>query len=323
MKIDRDVRPHPSSVLTAKPHWRRWAWLMLLPVVGGIGYLAFDFARANTAAAASVLLPEEPLPPKSARPRLVVTFRDAPPEMLLYSPDQHGGPLRLVIEEAGKNIGYDIEWKPLSFAESVKELEAANGDVDIDIVPIAHFKTPEREKTTRFSVSLGQVPYQVNFIVPVGRRQPIRSPKDLKGLKVGYRGKAFFYDGFDLLTGFERVKFANETELVKAFSEQNLDVIVSNNMLAIEHAQSEVGVNCKNYKYAEMTESPAANLFLLYSRKASKQPIFDSFDKALAKMRDGKIIEKIYRSFNMAAPLNPPSKVSMPDRNHLGCIGKK
>ena len=46
-------------------------------------------------------------PPKL--PKLAVTFRDAPPDMLVYSKGRFSGPLRYVLEEAPGRIGYSVE----------------------------------------------------------------------------------------------------------------------------------------------------------------------------------------------------------------------
>ena len=77
------------------------------------------------------------------RPQFLATYRDGPPDMVMYSEGRHSGPLRYVTEEAARRIGYRIEWKHKSFSKSVPGLV----DGTVDIIPYVFYKMPEMQRT--------------------------------------------------------------------------------------------------------------------------------------------------------------------------------
>ena len=273
-------------------------WLLALAVaLSAASYLVVRLNKTHDEIV-SVLLPWAVPPQAPPRPKLIATYRDLPPELVVYSPGRHAGPLRMIIEEAADRIGYDVEWKAASFADGLTALSEGTAD----IVPSALFKTPEREKLMRFSVSLGRIPYIISFMQRTDSNQPIKKLDDLKGRTVGYRSSVLYFDEFDSLSGFKRVMFSNDIDMMKAFADRVVDVVVVNNKRAAERAQISSGINSGNYKYGDMTITQEVDLYMLYSLKPERQPIFDQLDQALLKMKNDNLLVDIYKSFNVPPP---------------------
>lgn len=246
--------------------------------------------------------------PQAKRPQLIVTYRDTPPEMLGYSPGRHSGPLRYVIEEAAERIGYGITWKSASFADSVDQVVAGT----IDIAPNARFKTAEREKTMRFSVSLGRVPSVINFLVRKDNAAVIDTIDDLKGHAVGYRRNVSYFTAFGDATHFKKVAYGDDKSMVKGFADRVVDVLVVNNKRGIERALAAGGVNVNSFRYVNFEVSEEADVYLLYSKVPARQAVYDRLDQALLQMKQQGVITDIYNSFDADppdAPRPPPLPV--------------
>lgn len=231
-------------------------------------------------------------------PRLVATYRDVPPDMLTYSPGRHSGPLRYVIEEAAGRIGYGIEWRPAPFGESLDKAKSG----DVDIVPFVRFKTEDREKVFRFSESMGKVKAVTFFLQHADDPQPIRALEDLRGRTVGYRPGSFYYEEFMPDTRFKKAGFPDDGKLIKGFIDRKVNVVVVNIPQATERALAAAGYGASNYKYAELVIERETEMYMLYTRAAGRQEVFDRLDQALVKMREEGLIEDIYKSFEADPP---------------------
>lgn len=232
----------------------------------------------------------------SKLPKLVVTFRDVPPDMIVYSLGRHSGPLRYVLEEATARIGYAIEWKALSFSRSLAGLV----DGSVDIVPSAHHKTPEREKEAHFSVSLGQQLRPVFFALHRDNPAIIKTLGDLAGHTVGHLKGSFYFAEFNSATHFKKIAYADNRSLMLGFLKGTVDIIVMNNRKAAERELSPLGYN--KFKYADLIINDTPDMFFLYSRISHPQEVFDRLDQALVQMKNEGLIADIYQGFDADPP---------------------
>jgi len=242
------------------------------------------------------LAPQTSTVQETERPKLIVTFRDVPPDMTVYSPGRHSGPLRYVLEEAADRIGYAIEWKGLSFSRSLTGL----ADGSVDIVPSAHHKTEEREKDAIFSVSLGQQLRPVFFALHIDNPATIKTMADLKGHTVGYLKGSFYFAEFNTSTHFKKIAYADNRSLMLGFLKGAVDIIVMNNKKAAERELAPLGYN--KYKYAELVVNDKPEMYFLYSRISQKKELFEHLDQVLVQMKNEGLIADIYRSFEADAP---------------------
>ncbi len=103
-------------------------------------------------------------------------FRHRPPEMVIEG-EKISGPLKDILEEAAKKIGYTIKWRTdAPFPRSLADLKKGK----IDILP----RTVRSEEREEFVNYLGPIGYQqkdILFLVKKGQEGLINRYEDLKG----------------------------------------------------------------------------------------------------------------------------------------------
>lgn len=232
-----------------------------------------------------------------ALPVLIASYRDGPPDMVMYTKDRHDGPLKVLLEEAVKRIGYRVQWIQLSYSRSVKAIEEGK----IDIIPYVFYKTPEREKEMRFSESLGLRPRPVYFIVKGNLdKRSIAKMEDLAGYTLGYRDKSYYFAEFHSATEYKKVAYQDDASLVQGFIQGDVDIIVLNNQKATERALYAVGFN--DFQYADLVFNRESDIYFLYSRLPQHAKTFDRLDEVLLQMKKEGTITQIYNSFDADPP---------------------
>lgn len=230
------------------------------------------------------------------RPTLVVSFRDNPPDMVVYCGDSHAGPLRSVIEEAAERIGHQVKWKSLSLSASLREL----ADGKLDVIPYLFNKTTDREAIGRFSDGLGGRSRVTSFLIGKDASLSISRFSDLSAFTIGYRKDSYYFPEFHDSRTLRTVAYEVDGKMVRDFVAGKIDAIVLTNKPTIERTFQTLGFN--DFKYAELTYTRDASLYLLYSRDPRKQALFDRLDQAIMEMKREGLIADIYDSFG-AEPL--------------------
>ena len=230
------------------------------------------------------------------RAALVVSYRDAPPDIVTYCSGNHSGPLRAAIEEAATRVGYRIKWVPLSQAESFRALKAGR----VDIVPSLFVKTSERAAIGRFSEGMGGKKRTNSFLMNKNDRRNVSQLSDLATFTIGYRNQSYYFREFHESKTLKTIAYETDADMARAFVAGTIDAVIVNNKSTLERVFLQQGFN--EFKYADYSNSFDAQLYLLYSRDAGKQALFDRFDQAIVQMKQEGFMTDIYRSFD-AMPL--------------------
>jgi polar amino acid transport system substrate-binding protein len=230
------------------------------------------------------------------QPTLVVAYRDVPPDIVVYCGNRHTGPLRDAIEEAASRIGHRVEWRHISQAESFREIK----DGRIDVIPYLFTKTAERAAAGRYGEPLGGKLRTASFIVSKRETRPLTRFDDLAAFVIGYRKDTFYFAEFHDSGRLKKVPYETDAEMAKAFAGGDIDMVIVNNKATLERAFYSLGFN--EFKYAGLTFSRHAELYLLYSHAPAKQNTFDRLDRAIVQMKAEGLVTDIYRSFD-AMPL--------------------
>ena len=282
----------------------RWLLLALVVATILIGIVGIGFAvnlSDETSGLPGTVLAVTGNEPKAddKRPQFLATYRDGPPDMVMYSEGRHSGPLRYVTEEAARRIGYRIEWKHKSFSKSVPGLV----DGTVDIIPYVFYKTPEREKDSRFSVSLGLRPRPIYFVINrrFGDHTTIKTMQDLAGHRVGYRDNSYYFKEFHDAENIVKVPFKNEDEMAQAFALGKVELMVLNNKQEMQRTIASVGFN--DYEYTDLIFDIKSDMYYLFSKLESRAAVFMKLDAALQEMKDDGTIARIYKSFEAEPPL--------------------
>lgn len=279
----------------------RKTWALLwgaVAVVGGLLSYIFLDGPADLHAKTVLVSGDGAAASAPRLPKLVVTYRDARPDMVVYSDGWHGGPIRLITEEAAKRIGYAVEWKQASFSKSIAALEEGA----VDIVPFIFYKTPEREKEFLFSSSLGMRPRPVYFVVKKDgdAARGLRAFGDLKRFKVGYREKSYYFKEFHKAGNISKLPFDKLSDLADGFVRGKIDVMAVTDKLETERLFTTVGFN--DYAYAELRYEMVSDMYYFYSKRKDHSEVMRRFDEAVVKMKNEGVIGEIYRSFDIEPP---------------------
>lgn len=233
-----------------------------------------------------------------SRPTLIASFRDAPPDIILYNEDRHAGPLRELTEEVVRRIGFSIKWVSLSFSKSLKEI----ADGNIDLIPYVFEKSPDRMAVSRFSISLGVRPRPTYFIVPKFKdhKVVIQKLEDLRGMKIGKRAGAHYFDELHTATHFTTLSRSDDLGVAREFNKGNVDVLLVNNKTASERML--VSLGCSEYEYADLVINRYSDMYFMYSSLPKHTQTFDRFDQVLLEMKQSGELADVYKSFGADPP---------------------
>lgn len=268
-----------------------------MPLRMAAAALAWSLGLASSAGAAPASPPQIAATPATPRPRLVVAFLDSPPEMVVYSKYRHSGVLQYIVEEAARRIQCDIEWREMPFGASLDALKKN----EVDIVTNVRFRTPERERFSRFSYNLGSIRSKINFLQNVNDKRDITSLKDLAERRVGYRRGVYYFKEFERMP---RIPFDDNDTMARDFAEEKIDVMVVNNKISSERALKSAGVNSSRYRYASLVmNKELMGMYLMYTLAPRQQALFDQLDNALKNMVQEGVVKEIYQSFDAQPPM--------------------
>ncbi|NAX43773.1 MULTISPECIES: substrate-binding periplasmic protein [unclassified Vibrio] len=222
---------------------------------------------------------------------LKADFRHRPPEMVI-SPDGQkiSGPLKEIIEEAAKNIGFDIEWRNIPFPRSLATLE--NGTVDI--VPRV-IRTTDREAFVRF---IGPISEQTRNIVFVTRSDgpAINNYQDLRELNVGVKRGTAYFEAFDQDKEINRTVVNDDFNLARMLEAKRIDTVIVLDLPALEVELKTI--NFSNYQVATYYYP---NTIGNYYGMPKSHPQADALQDALSEMVKSGRIEAIYAKFGLTA----------------------
>ncbi len=221
-------------------------------------------------------------------------FRHRPPEMIIEGKNRLG-PLKDIIEEAAKKIGYKIKWRNAPFPRSLEDLK--NGV--IDILP----RTVRIEEREKFINYLGPIGYQeknILFLVKKGQENLINRYEDLKGLKIAVKRKAAYFKRFDEDTTLNKQGLRDDDNMVQMFDLGRFDTMAVLDPASLEKAMATY--NITNYAYANYKHIQNSGNYYGMSKKSSNVGIYHQLNESLLNMAKSGEITKIYRRYGVQPP---------------------
>lgn len=222
---------------------------------------------------------------------LKADFRHRPPEMVINAENQQvSGPLKDILEEAAKTIGFNIEWRIIPFPRSLVTLE--NGSVDI--VPRV-IRTAEREAFVRF---IGPISEQTRNIVFVTRSDgpTITNYEDLTSLNIGVKRGTAYFESFDKDKEINKTVVNDDFNLARMLEAKRIDAVIVLDLPALE-VQLET-INFSNYQVAKYYYP---NTIGNYYGMPKNHPQADALQNALSEMVKNGRVETIYKKFGLTA----------------------
>ena len=225
---------------------------------------------------------------------LSADFRHRPPEMIVEG-ERFSGPLKDILEEAAKSLGYGVEWRLAPFPRSLNDLRRGR----IDVVPRT-IRNPEREAFINFLGPIGNQEKDILFLVKKGREGSIRRYEDLKGLTIGIKLKTAYFDRFDHDASLDKESASDDFNLARMFMGGRFDTVAVLDKAAMESALA--GLTFDDYGYAEYRFEQMIGNFYGMSKMSANAGLFPRLDAKLDEMLANGRVEEIYSRFGVAPP---------------------
>jgi len=222
-------------------------------------------------------------------------FRHRPPEMSIE--DNHlFGPLKDILAEAAKKMGYKVKWKSVPFPRSLKALKYGQ----LDVLPRT-VRTTEREEFINY---LGPVGYQqknILFLVKKGQENLINSYDDLKKLRIGVKNRTAYFKRFNEDKSLKKITKKDDFNMAKMFSAGRFDTMAVLDVASIERALK--NNNISNYSYANYRYEQKIGNYYGMSKKSSNASIYLQLNETLLNMVKSGRITEIYKKYGLEPPL--------------------
>lgn len=281
--------------------------LVVATILGGIG-VWMSLGQWQPLLPPETLVSGELLPPTDKRPVLICSYREASPDLVVYSEERFSGPLRAVTEEAASRVGHRIQWVPISYSKSVPKLETG----EVDMIPFVFNKTPERAKVNWFSTSLGLRPRPIYFVVHKNpsNQTVVKSFEDLRGHTIGIKKGSYYFAQFMQADYLNKVDFPDEYALAAGFALGKVEIMITKDKKAAQRTLIAAGYN--EFEFAEYFDNQISDMYYFYTKRPERAEVMNRFDQALQEMKATGVIDAIYQSYET----EPPLKESVEAMNH-------
>ena len=229
---------------------------------------------------------------------LRIDYRPRPPEMIIDEKTEHfSGPLKDILEEAARQIGYQIQWRKAPFQRSFYELQIGL----VDIVP----RVILAEERKEFVAYLGPIGYQqkdIVFLVKKGQENLINSYEDLRKVRVGAKKDAEYFEQFNKDTSLRKVfSGLDDKNMAEMFVAERFDTMIVLDVEAIEKALKEI--NFSDYAYANYRYVQKIGNYYGMSKKSPHIGVYPELNGILQELVKSGRVKEIYKKYN-APPLD-------------------
>ncbi|MBF0310795.1 MAG: ABC transporter substrate-binding protein [Magnetococcales bacterium] len=235
------------------------------------------------------------------QPVLKADYRPRPPEMVVGEGEQVSGPLKDILEEAAGKHGFRVQWRVVPFPQSLHDLETGQ----VDLVPRV-VRTPQREDFVHFLGPIGYQDKDIQFLVPKGQEERLRTYEDLKTLVVGVKLKTAYFDPFDGDAAIHKETASDDHNLARMFIGGRFDTVALLDRQAMEGVLA--GLGFKDYAFAAYRFQQRIGNFYGLSAKSPHAALFPKLNATLAEMVASGRVAAIYGIHRVEAPLTGPGK---------------
>jgi len=226
---------------------------------------------------------------------LKADFRHRPPEMIVQ-PRNQSGPLKDIIEEASKKIGYKIKWREARFSRSLSGLRTGL----IDIVPRT-IKNKVREEFVHYLGPIGYQQKDILFMVRKGEEGLLNDFIDLYELEIGIKRHTAYFDEFDNNQKIRKAKSSDDRSMAKKFSKGKFKAMIILDKGSIEKSLKEIGFT--DYAYANYKHVQRVGNYYGFSKRSPHAHIYPKLNETLSKMTKSGRVAEIYKQFNATPPI--------------------
>jgi len=234
------------------------------------------------------------VPAGAAEMVLKADFRHRPPEMIVEG-ERFTGPLKDILEEAAKSLGYRVEWRLAPFPRSLNDLRVGR----IDIIPRT-VRNDDREGFVNFLGPIGHQDKDILFLVRKGKEHSIRRYEDLGRLTIGVKLKTAYFERFDHDSTLAKEPASDDFNLARMFMGRRFDTVAVLDKAAMESALA--GLTFDDYAYADYRFEQKIGNFYGMSKASPNAELFSRLDATLDEMMASGRVAEIYLQFGVAPP---------------------
>lgn len=226
---------------------------------------------------------------------LKADFRHRPPEMIVNGKNK-SGPLKDIIEEAVKKIGYKIKWRMTPFPRSLEGLRTGQ----VDIVPRT-IRNKERESFVNYLGPIGYQQKDILFLVRKGQEELLKIYEDLYTVKVGIKRDTAYFDKFNHDKKINKKISFDDKNMAFMFKIDRFDTMIILDKISIEKALGEIDFidySYSNYKYIQKIGN-----YYGFSKKSPHYKVYLKLNKVLLEMAKSGRVAEIYKQHNIISPV--------------------
>ena len=223
---------------------------------------------------------------------LLGDYRHRPPEMVIDEQGKMSGPLKVLIEEAVKTLGYSIKWREAPFPRSLEDLKLGK----IDFLPRT-IRNADREKVIDFVGPVGFQLKHIHFLVKKHREDSIKKYEDLYGKTIGVKRSAAYFDRFNKDKKLDKFSANDDDNMSQMFANNRFDTMAVLDKKSLEIALAKN--NIKDFSFAKYRYEQKIGIFYGFPKSEKRKVLFQQLNTIFAEwVKNGKV-KKVYETFGL------------------------
>lgn len=188
-----------------------------------------------------------------------------------------------LMEKILENLGYDMEWKNMSFDGLIPALQSQK----IDLIIAGMTPTDERKKAVDFSDSY--LTTNQSFVI-IEKNNELKTMDDLKNKKLGVQlGTA----QETIARGIEGSKITPYTSITSAILDlksEKVDAVVLENLVALPYIKNNEGL-----KKVDIEELPKADVAIALNK--GNEELLEKINKELQNLKDNGFYDEVFNKY--------------------------
>ncbi|MEH6631789.1 MAG: transporter substrate-binding domain-containing protein [Halopseudomonas aestusnigri] len=225
--------------------------------------------------------------------KLIVHWRDRPPYIFKDNNNQVKGVMVELLEEAVKQLGYELEWQNVPFAQSLQQLKRMKPV----IVPRIR-KTKEREAFVKYLGPIGFARTRVLFLVHKKDKDILGSYEDLYKYSIGVKRGTTYNDKFDKDTRIKKIVSVDDKNMAKMFNGGRFRIMAIADLVSILTALDNAGID--DYVFASyIIYNEGSGYYFGVPKTSEFEKVYDDLNGILADMMAKGETKKFFERYDL------------------------
>ncbi|MFD2205943.1 substrate-binding periplasmic protein [Kiloniella antarctica] len=225
--------------------------------------------------------------------KLIAHWRDRPPYIFKDNNDQIKGVMVELLEEAVKQLGYELEWQDVPFAQSLQQVKRMKPV----IVPRVR-KTEEREAFVKYLGPIGYARTRVLFLVHKSDKHLLGSYEDLYKYLIGVKRGTTYNDKFDKDPRIKKIVSIDDKNMVQMFKGGRFKIMAIADLVSIQTALNNAGID--DYVFASyIIYNEGSGYYFGVPKTSELEKVYDNLNDILADMMAKGETKKFFERYGL------------------------